>query len=414
MADEMSSAYRANGLLTFKFGVPHASIHAFLTLFWWNTCPRAADARGLMPHLSVLIPTFQRPARIAACLASLRAQVLEGLEVEIVVGLDGPDPRSREAIERVWPRASTAGAMSLEVLDFPKQGYMGVRREILARATGQVMVSLNDDVEVCPGFLAAHARRHLSAPGPAIVVGDSPWKVHPGDTLFDRMVRETSLIFFYDQMYAKAAAVGPDHDWGYRFCYGLNFSARLDLVREVGGFADHAETYGYDDIELGFRLARAFKTPVLFEPGAAALHDHRYTPRDVIRREYNLGRAAWKFARSNRDFGLDLFGRDITSEGELAYSREFVSRERKSAMGLAPEFLALGERPSGLVAPSGVSSGAAGVVRALAQQFMLLKRWLWRRGLLDESEGLPAREVLIEGEDQAGHVGAIWSLRSER
>jgi F0F1-type ATP synthase membrane subunit a len=41
------------------------------------------------------------------------------------------------------------------------------------------------------------------------VVGDSPWKVHAGDTLFDRMVRETSLIFFYDQMYAKAATLGP-------------------------------------------------------------------------------------------------------------------------------------------------------------------------------------------------------------
>jgi hypothetical protein len=136
---------------------------------------------------------------------------------------------------------------------------------------------------------------------------------------------------------------------------------------------------------------------VLFEPKAAALHDHRYTPRDVIRREYNLGRAAWKFAKSSREFALDLFGRDITSEGELAYSREFVSRERKSAMGLAPEFVSLGETPSGLVAPPGLSSGGAIVVRALAQQFMLLKRWLWRRGLLDESENAPTREVLIEG-----------------
>ncbi len=353
-----------------------------------------------MPHLSVLIPTFRRPAKVAACVASLRAQVLEGLEVEIIVGLDGPDPRACDAIEREWPsssphRATPAGA-TLTIMELPKQGYMGVRRDILAKATGQVMVSLNDDVELCPCFLSAHARRHLAAPGPAIVIGDSPWKMHPGDTLFDRMVRETSLIFFYDQMYAEAAAVGPDHDWGYRFCYGLNFSAPLDLVREVGGFADHADTYGYDDIELAFRLRRAFRTPVLFEPGAVALHDHRYTPRDVIRREYNLGRAAWKFASSSRDFALDLFGRDITSEGELAYSREFVLRERSSAMRLAPELMALGEAPSSLVAPASVTSGSAGVMRVLAQQFMLLKRWLWRRGLLDEREGLPTREVLID------------------
>ena len=92
-----------------------------------------------MPHLSVLIPTFQRPAKIAACLASLRAQVLEGLEIEIIVGLDGPDPRSREAIDRAWfpssPRGATPAGATLQVVELPKQGYMGVRRDILAKAT---------------------------------------------------------------------------------------------------------------------------------------------------------------------------------------------------------------------------------------------------------------------------------------
>lgn len=358
-----------------------------------------------MTHLSVLIPTFNRPAKVASCVASLNAQVLDGMIVEIIVGLDGPDPRSARALAGAWSDRPDA---TLIVQEWPKQGYMGVRRELVSKAQGQIMVSLNDDVELAPGFLAAHARRHLASARPAIVVGDSPWKVHADDTLFDRMVRETSLIFFYDQMYRGSPTLGADHDWGYRFCYGLNFSAPLTLVREVGGFADHSETYGYDDIELAFRLQKTFATPVLFEPAAVALHDHRYSPQDVIRREYNLGRAAWKFAGASRTFALELFGRDITSKEELAYSREFLTRERTSAMGIAPQFVALGAVSSDAVASGAAAPGVAAiegashadpgcVVRALAQQFMLLKRWLWRRGLVDECEGLPTREVLIEG-----------------
>ena len=33
-----------------------------------------------------------------------------------------------------------------------------------------------------------------------MVLGSAPWKVHEPDSLFDRLIRETSMVFFYDQM----------------------------------------------------------------------------------------------------------------------------------------------------------------------------------------------------------------------
>src|SRR5690606_10528867 len=140
----------------------------------------------------------------------------------------------------------------------------------------------------------------------------------------------------------------------------------------VGGFTAFPLLYGYDDIEIAWRIARhAPGTPVLFRPGACAPHDHRYTPADVLAREGKLGATAWRFAGHNPGFALDTFGRDIRSAAEIAYSREFVAREARDAARLRDTFLAFDRIPASSV------GGAAGAERlallgALAQQHLLL------------------------------------------
>src|SRR6185503_17009447 len=113
-----------------------------------------------------------------------------------------------------------------------------------------------------------------------------------------------------DQMDTPGALADPERDWGFRHCWGLNFSAPMQAVRAVGGFTAFPMAYGYDDIELAFRLQRRFEMPVLYRPGALAEHDHRYLPEDVLRRERQLGQAAWRFAGLNPEFARTVFGRD--------------------------------------------------------------------------------------------------------
>jgi hypothetical protein len=169
-----------------------------------------------------------------------------------------------------------------------------------------------------------------------------------------------------------------NHDWGFRHCFGLNFSAPLELVRCVGGFTAFPMVYGYDDVELVFRLRQAFGTPVFFRDRASVVHDHRYSARDIIDREFNLGRAAWMFAHSNPLFGVAIFGRDIRSRDEVEYSRAFVEREARSATRLCQSFYGLEDIPAAAVE----GPHAAGLVNLLYEQHLLLKRHSWRRGLL--------------------------------
>ncbi len=329
-------------------------------------------------EVSVIIPTYQRPAKLAACLRALASQTLAGYEV--LVGLDGADPAS----ERVAAEAWRGGRGEMHVVACERQGLNGVRNELLRRARGRYLVSMNDDVLAVPGFLEAHARaqREAEQRGQAAVVsGYSPFAAFGDETLFDVLARETSMIFFYDQM-TGAKARGDDHDWGFRHCWGLNFSAPLGAVKEVGGFVAFPLCYGYDDIEIAWRLRERYGMPVLFRPEATAEHDHRYGPRDVLEREFKLGGTAWRFAGVNPGFCREVFGRDIRSKEEAEYSRQFVERERKAAERLEKSFLGLAQMPAGAV--SGAERGR--LVNLVYEQHLMLKRWWWRRGQIEAAQ----------------------------
>jgi GT2 family glycosyltransferase len=327
--------------------------------------------------ISVIIPTYQRPAKLAACLAALSRQTLGPDRYEVLVGFDGPDPEGREAAQKAWGDSPAALALN----ECPRRGLNAVRNALLPRARGRIMVSLNDDVIPVPGFLAAHLEAHRAAARPIIISGYSPFVNFRCPTLFDRLARETSMIFFYDQMLGEKSRPA-DHDWGFRHCWGLNFSAPLGAVREVGGFTAFDLCYGYDDIEMSWRLKERYGCLVLFRPEALAEHDHRYGPRDVLEREEKLGGSAWRFAGINPAFCQAVFGRDIRSESELAYSREFVQREARTAERLERSFLELASIPAEVIA----ESKAPQLVNLIYEQHLLLKRWKWRKGLIAAAE----------------------------
>jgi len=336
--------------------------------------PRPTDSPAV--DLSVLIPTRGRPRQLAHCLALLADQSLDPHRYEVVVGLDGPDPDAEAAARAAW--GDNGGLPDhLVVVHCPGAGLIDVRRRLLGTLRGRLLVSLNDDVLPEPALLDAHLdAQHASTRlgRPVVCVGRSPFTDFPDPTVFDALVAETSMVFFYDTM----DPAHPDRDWGFRHCFGLNFSARIDHIRAAGGFADMPDTYGYEDIELGWRLAARTNAAIIYRPEARAPHEHRYRPPDILRREFSLGVAAWRFAQHNPAFARDTFG-----PAELDYSREFVAREHRSAAAIERTFLTLDRIPASAVD----GPDRATLLDALYQQHLLLKRYVWRQGLLDEAEG---------------------------
>lgn len=197
--------------------------------------------------VSIIIPTHQRPLKAAACVAGLASQAFDG-QFEILVGIDGteePGNSTAEAVDAALHAPCGSAAITIE--KFEKQGQASVRNRLLDRARGRILVFLNDDMVPQPDFLTAHFKAQhecIQAGQPALVVGESPWKVYKPDRFFDRLIRDTSMVFFYDKMRDSS---DRDHDWGFRHAWLLNLSAPADLVKEAGGFTVFPSTYGYED-----------------------------------------------------------------------------------------------------------------------------------------------------------------------
>lgn len=343
----------------------------------------------------MLIPTFGRAAKLGRCLARLARQDFDHRRFEVLIGVDGKDEANEpddEAAQAVHAMASTsAGAMRAVVYEFDHAGPGATRNKLAKHAVGKVLLLLNDDVLPEETLLSAHVRAHAIRDGrAAMVLGAAPWVV-PGageDTLFDRLIRETSMIFFYDRMHEAMARgeAGAEHDWGFRHAWTLNLSLPRQEFERVGGFDERLTFACYEDLEFARRVHDSGRVPVLYRPECIVHHDHRITPESYLARERLMGKAALQLAAAAPECAGEIFGRDITSREELEYSRESVRREQTLADRLAQSFAALTTIPASAIE----GPNAATMLRMLYEHHLLLKRWSWRKGLSEAQIGRSA------------------------
>lgn len=349
-----------------------------------GTTKEALGARGIPgdaepsapPDVSVIIPTKGRPAALRTCLERLAGQRFAGGVFETIVVFDGPDEASEEVA------AGFGGRLRLCALTAERLGNAHTKNVALEASCGRIVLFLNDDVLPAPDLVELHWRAHAERPGrTAMVVGHSPF-VRPsrGESVFDRLVDRTSMVFFYDRMISAQGEPlrGPEHDWGYRHAWSLNLSVPREAALAAGGFRPAIANCCYEDVEFAWRVGRITGAPVLFRPAARAEHDHRLTARAYLDREWRLGYSALGFATAAPECALDLFGRDILAEEELAYSRAFVERESRGEAAQMAVFAGLSDVPAGAV------EGAHGeaLLQGLYGQHLTLKRLAFRRGLL--------------------------------
>ena len=205
---------------------------------------------------SVVIATKDRAALLDQALASLRAQH-DAPAYELIVVDNG----SSDATPAVAREHGAAYAFVAE----PNRGR--ARNAGIARATGDVIAFVDDDVVVPPHFLAAHAAAHdaeifpLAVSGPIINVPDAAQRPEPTPANFSRA-----------------------------FFVTCNVSVRASALRAVGGFDEAFDLYGWEDTELGARL-RAHGVKRAFAWEAYLWHIKPPTPESL---EDALGKAIEK------------------------------------------------------------------------------------------------------------------------
>jgi GT2 family glycosyltransferase len=202
------------------------------------------------PLVSVVIPTWRRPALLARCLQALCAQSLGAPAYEIIVADDGCEAR----IERlVALMAAQHPHHALRYVPVPgTQGPSGARNAGWRRARSPVIAFTDDDTVPEPGWLEAGCAALADRPEVCAVAGTVYVPLPPRPTDHER---DTGGL-------AHAEFVTAN-------CF-----VRRDALRRIGGFDERFTRAWREDSDLQFRLIEQV-CPVGRAPAAVVAHPVR-------------------------------------------------------------------------------------------------------------------------------------------
>lgn len=228
-----------------------------------------------LPQISVVIPSYARPAALRRCLEALSAQTLPREHYEVIVVDDGSPAPLKDVT------AACRAPLDLSLVRQPNAGPGAARNRGAAIARGALLVFTDDDCLPDPGWLEAMARQHAATPSDLLggrVVNHDPGNIYA----------ETSQ-FILEGAYRYYAA-HPDHG---RFFASNNMAVPAAAFAEIGGF-DETFQVASEDRDLCARWNASGRTLRLVETALV-----RHAPQlDLVRfarQHFNYGRGAFRY-----------------------------------------------------------------------------------------------------------------------
>jgi glycosyltransferase involved in cell wall biosynthesis len=224
------------------------------------------------PFVSIVIPTHNRWGSLRRLLNALANQTYPLQEMEVVVVANGCTD------ETVAQLRNYPAPFALHVVDQPDMGPPGARNNGAARASGELLIFLDDDIEPVAELVEIHVQTHQ--PG-VVVIGYAPPTLEEKDFLSVELKR-----WWMDMFWAMRQ---PGHRFTYRDFLSGNFSIEAKEFQRLGGF-DTAFRSCLDDYEFGVRLLKANLTFVFAETAFGHHHETKGLER-LLQRKYREGMA---------------------------------------------------------------------------------------------------------------------------
>lgn len=243
-------------------------------------------------RFSVVIPTYNRSEILSQCLHALFTQDFDKSEYEIVVVDDGSQDATLEVLKKFQKKSPSVRGPTLKFFHQKNCGQGVARNRGIAEALGEIILLLGDDIIATPQLLKEHGRVHERHPEEnAAVLGFITWHPKLAVTPLMRFMEQGGAIlgrfgghqFAFDLLKGKSIA-------DYRFFYTSNISLKRSLLLKFK-FDPWFSGYGWEDIELGYRLTRKAGLTLYYESEAMAYHDHMMNELQFMSRMRSIGRS---------------------------------------------------------------------------------------------------------------------------
>ncbi len=237
---------------------------------------------------SIIIPTYNRPAELEACLAAFERLDYPRDKFEIIVVDDGSEQPLVDIIDRHRP------PLSVSLLRPPHGGPARARNIGAKAARGAYLVFMDDDCSPGQDLLKAFGK-HVSSGAPRAMGGNTINALR-GNIYAEASQELISYLYrFYD--------VNPSRT---RFFTTSNIALPREVFHSIGGFDETFPLAAGEDRDLCERwLEGGFA--LKYVPGAIVYHNHHLSLKRFARQHFTYGRGARHLHRARERRGKKGF-----------------------------------------------------------------------------------------------------------
>lgn len=233
------------------------------------------------PFFSIVVPTYNRPERLRACLQSFLQLDYPAERWELIVVNDG-GAQSFTAVTD-----ALRDALPLRLVDGPHAGPAATRNLGASLAGGDILAFTDDDCRVFPDWLQAFAAGFANPRWDAL----GGRAVTPFEQNMAEQAWQHLTDFLYDFM--------RDDGGNLLLLISNNAAYRRAAFEKVGGFNETFPLAAAEDMELSYRMLRAGYHQRFWEQ-AKIWHYHHLTLWGHVRQQFRYGRGGYYFSRMQR------------------------------------------------------------------------------------------------------------------
>jgi glycosyltransferase involved in cell wall biosynthesis len=242
--------------------------------------------------ISVIIGTYNQKDKLKLVLESFNQQSIPFSDYEVIVVDSSSSDGTEAMVEALHLR------YSLNYICQKNQGKSAARNRGVNEAKAEIILLTDADMVAHDQLLENHLQCHLNGKNIAV----------EGVTLNLKKeipIRQLSPDNPEVEPYIKQKLKnGQRLKWSY-FLSG-NLSLRKKTFLREGGFDVNFSQYGWEDIELGYRLNK-MGVPLIYNTKAFNYHYHFVTDSDMLQRKYNMGNSAAYFHKKHPKFEVKMF-----------------------------------------------------------------------------------------------------------